>query len=71
MRMQTSVQPTANLSQQNNVSVNPLLVSGVVFLPLFLLLTIIGYRKCQVQILRRRIEKLEIIWLLSSAKKTF
>jgi hypothetical protein len=69
--MQTSVQPTANLSQQNNVSVNPLLVSGVVFLPLFLLLTIIGYRKCQVQILRRRIEKLEIIWLLSSAKKTF
>jgi|GEM_PF-6086365 len=70
MQMQTSVKPAANLSQQNNVSVNPLVVSGVVCLPLFLLLTIIGYRQSKIQILRRRIAKLERIWLLSFTEKT-
>jgi hypothetical protein len=69
MYLQIAVPSQSHLEKQNNVAINSPVVYFIGSLPLVLLLTIIGYRKCRTYIFDRRVERLERLWKLSSPEK--
>ncbi|MBF1990111.1 hypothetical protein [Fischerella thermalis] len=70
MYLQLAVQAQVHPSKQNDIAINPLTGYLIISLPLIVLLVITAYRKCQAQILRRRITRLEKLWLLNIPEKT-
>ncbi|MFH7024020.1 MAG: hypothetical protein ACHBN1_01075 [Heteroscytonema crispum UTEX LB 1556] len=70
MHLQLAIQPQVYPKKQNDIAINPLVGYLIISLPLIVLLAITGYRKYQAQILRRRITKLEKLWLLNIPEKT-
>ena len=65
MYLQIAVPPQIHIRKHNDVAVNNLVVSLFISLPLLLLLMIIGYRKYQVYVFQRRIERLKRMWKLN------
>ncbi|MBD2358368.1 hypothetical protein H6G41_27790 [Tolypothrix sp. FACHB-123] len=70
MYLQLAVQAQVLPRKQNDIAINPLTGYLFISLPLIVLLVITGYRKCQAQIVRQRIAKLEKLWLLNIPEKT-
>ncbi|RCJ19773.1 hypothetical protein A6S26_03270 [Nostoc sp. ATCC 43529] len=68
--LQLAVQAQVHPNKQNDIAINLLTGYLIISLPLIVLLAITGYRKCQAQILRRRITKLEKLWRLNIPEKT-
>jgi hypothetical protein len=70
MYLQIAVPSQAHFQKRNDVVINPLVGYFIISFPLLFLLTIISYRKCKASICKRRVEKLEKLWLLTNTEKT-
>ncbi|BAY20545.1 hypothetical protein NIES2100_02870 [Calothrix sp. NIES-2100] len=70
MYLPIAVQAQVHPSKQNDLATNPLTGSIIILLPMIVLLTITGYRKCKDRIISRRIAHLERMWRLNPPKQT-
>ncbi|WP_339376859.1 hypothetical protein [Nostoc sp. 106C] len=70
MYVPLAVQAQVHPSKQNDVATDTLIACTIISVPIILVLTIIGYRKFKVKILRKRIAHLEKMWRLNTPKKT-